>query len=471
MQSRVMTTPSVSERRPRVALVCSFAVGTVFLVLMAVRWPVMVLILPIVAVLAYQLIWRREIILGTAGGYSLIALFVASSTAAPSSLRTGAVLGVIAIMLSALAVSEAPWPHLDAQTLAFLGFLALTLAVSAVANPAGAASAAYVLAVPSLAFLVARRSSFHDRLVFWRTFVLFSVLQAVYATGEVAGALPPLWGYRNVGLNGDPILRYNPFLPGELLRAQGTTGHPIILSLIAGVCLILGLSRGDLLGRPWAGLAVAGGIAGMILSGTRSAAFALIVVLMWRLIISRVAKRRSRNFLLFLGLMLAAWYVYGDLVSDAVNSDSFGHRLAGLSTAPTLLSQPLVELVLGGGLGREQYLFSRGLLQTDGFNVVDNQFIYTQITSGLLGLLLLATAILLALRRSHPASRMMLGFLVVMFLSFDVTTWHATSWLLATLLGLADMSLRPQQGSIEPENAKADDDLAMRAPQDRIELT
>ena len=95
-----------------------------------------------------------------------------------------------------------------------------------------------------------------------------------------------------------------------------------------------------------------------------------------------------------------------------------------------------MTLLVGGGWGSEAAKFRRGLLATDGFAVVDNQYLYAIITTGIVGLIALVGTTALVITTRGLVGTTGVG-LAVMYFSFDLTTWPLTAFIFYLLCGLA----------------------------------
>ena len=95
------------------------------------------------------------------------------------------------------------------------------------------------------------------------------------------------------------------------------------------------------------------------------------------------------------GILVIAGVLTGQLsfsfVDEFAASGSCTHRAAAFDAFGQLMTrQSLLHTVIGNGFGGIQSLFSAGLLQTDGFDVVDNEFVAQLGQAGLIGLVALA---------------------------------------------------------------------------------
>src|SRR5206468_4111574 len=91
----------------------------------------------------------------------------------------------------------------------------------------------------------------------------------------------------------------------------------------------------------------------------------------------------------------------------------------------------------GNGFGSTQRLFDHGLLQTDGFKVVDNQFVLIQAQGGVICLAIFVTIGLLAIVYARPSLRPIVVYVVLLGAIFDWLSWPSASALIFLLIGAA----------------------------------
>ncbi len=255
-----------------------------------------------------------------------------------------------------------------------------------------------------------------------------------------------LWVSAPVDVDGLAKTLKNPFFSGYQ-RSQATFGHPLalgILLVIAFALLIRVLNDMKLSLRLFSGAAL---IVGLVFTGDRSCllAAALILIAGTRLTAARVFISVGIGLTGILFVLLAN-VAGGKTISSFTSSGSFVHRTAAYSLIWKLMStQPLAAAFGGNGFGSTQRLFDKGLLQTDGFNVVDNQFVLTQAQGGILALTALVVLALLAIRYARPQLRPVVLFAIGVSVIFDWMSWPSASALIFTLMGAALASLQPSK--------------------------
>lgn len=389
-----------------------------------------------VAILAtiYMLTRPRGQIRGSGVGLGLVILTFIGSNSAPSALRVIAVvLATLVIVVTAVLAEHRTvrWGSAVPAFLAYIGYAALvSLATLSSSIPTLAVALVPIVAIT----LVVRKFSSEDFVAMVRWVVPAAVAQVLIAFAELVVFAEPIWGYRNLTTAGVPVLRYNPFLGDAVLRAQGSFGHPIPFAMFLlftfFVCLSPVLRRHRFL----RGVGIASALVGLFLSGTRSAALAGLIALIYFLLASPGLQRKTRNILVISVVAMA--FVIGDfgtraIVFDLLASDSLAHRVDGWTLATGLLGRGAAAVLLGTGLNSEVAAFAAGYLQQDGFNVIDNQWLTLFVTTGLVGLVLFFAAVSMGWWRAGRSGRALILAIAVMFFSFDVTTWPTSFALLA----------------------------------------
>ncbi len=255
-----------------------------------------------------------------------------------------------------------------------------------------------------------------------------------------------LWVSAPIDVDGVTKSLKNPFFSGYQ-RSQATFGHPLalgILLVIAFALLIRVLNDMKLSLRLFSGAAL---VVGLVFTGDRSCMIAALLILIagTRLTASRVFISLGIGLAGILFVLLAN-LAGGKTISSFASSGSYVHRTSAYGLLWKLMStQPLAAAFGGNGFGSTQRLFDKGLLQTDGFNVVDNQFVLTQAQGGILALAALVVLVVLAIRYARPQLRPVLLFAVAVSVIFDWMSWPSASALIFTLMGAALASLQPSK--------------------------
>lgn len=359
---------------------------------------------------------------------------VVAQNNAPSVVRNGAfALGIAVLVVAELRSSRRGRgsPMLVAAIVAWWGLVALVVALtgSYSLEPLAVQVAFIVTMVWSIS-----RATPSDLSWLVTSIIVLAAAQTLLGLAEVFAGVDPIWGYRG-GLRRD-----NPFVP-DLVRAQGTMGHPIVFGYLQGLAVVLAWANPFRMPQ-WARLLLlALTVTGVVLSGTRSAALAAAVAIVAHIVLRIEAFQLLRGlFLLLAAAVLVAVLDFGltQLVLDTIDSGSWIHRLGSLQAVPNLLERSGWELWWGSGYGSERELFARGyIVLTYGLPVVDNFFVYLLGTTGIVGLCLMLGILVFAFLRGNRYVKAAVIYVAGMFFSFDTTVWFSSGVLLFVVLGLA----------------------------------
>jgi hypothetical protein len=381
---------------------------------------------------------------GAAIGAILVILVAVPFTRIPSGGEVTVSVAIACAALSVLGVAGTrPRPTLAGAAGTALVLLLVVVTASSPDRAALLRLAPFVVASGPLLLLAAGQ----DRVGRTRTLrlvVVLAAVESVLALVEPLLASPQLWAPAKITAAGVAKTLANPLLP-DLVRSQGTLGHPLTL----GVLLLVAFA---LLVRNAAGLPVRPRIAaavvllgGLAVSGSRSSLF--IAVLLGVVLVPRW--RFGRRTVIALAVAVVA--VVGGAVLAApvlarwAASGSTTHRLGALDAVPGLLHQPPLRLLLGNGWASSNRIFDQGLLQNDGLKAVDEQFVLMLSQGGLLGLALLVLLLVLAVRHAGRALLPALLAVVVTMLVFDMLAWPSAAGLVALLVGCS--SARSRDGT------------------------
>ncbi len=258
------------------------------------------------------------------------------------------------------------------------------------------------------------------------------VAQVLLGIGEATVLAEPIWGYRGGA-------RENPFIGADLVRTQGTFGHPIVFGYFMALMAVLGWTNAAALSRRLRVLAILVAATGLFLSGTRSAVVAAAAAIALHLILRKGLAVWLRNVLL-LGSGAAVAVAVGlgstieGLTVELLDSGSWVQRLGSLRSVPALLGRSPLEAWFGSGFGSDASLFERGFLRSDyHLSVVDDMFVEALATTGIIGLILLLTPAVLAFLRGDRSGRALVFCSVAMMFSFDTMVWLCTG-VMATLV-------------------------------------
>lgn len=265
-------------------------------------------------------------------------------------------------------------------------------------------------------------------------FLVLSLIVTVYAFCEQLRVVDTAWSLRQSSLESIDE-RANVLVPWLTGRSQASFGHPIPFAVFLSVATLV-LLHTAIETRRWRfALGAAVSLAGLSLSGTRSAIVALLVALLTYL----VANVRWRRLLALTALtgVLSIGALLTDLPKLLSLDDSFGssvsfvHRTLVADSWSSLWSQPDARLWIGAGAGGTAELFRSGVVR-GARNLIyfDNMYISLFALFGLTALVLLAGVFLWALRGGALAMSTT-AFLAVMGFSFDEQQWQISLILLA----------------------------------------
>lgn len=302
-----------------------------------------------------------------------------------------------------------------------------------------------------------------------RGIVGLALVGTVYSIFETLLRVPPVWGPQvNMNTYGLPISMANPLLANEFDRAQFTMGHPLVFATLLLVAMFL------VLRAPWpmkVRLALMGALAvGMVMCGSRSVLPVLVVLFVAAFVLDRARVTLTAALVGLSTLVVAgALVAVSPLWHQFVASGSFTHRVGAIDAAHHLLTrQDALNLLFGNGVRSEPRLLSEGLLQSDRFPAVDNQFVQMLALGGLLGLALLLVALGVAVWRSPRPVRLALIAVVAMFLAYEVLFWSFGVFVLTFLVGLSAKSASaPSISSLEASERKLGPDGRDESEADR----
>jgi hypothetical protein len=128
----------------------------------------------------------------------------------------------------------------------------------------------------------------------------------------------------------------------------------------------------------------------------------------------------------------------GSLVTNFLASGSYLHRVSAFSSAPKLLfTQQLAPTFFGNGIASTERMFQSGRLQTDGFDVVDNEFVSIQSQGGVVCLVLVVLLAVAAIYTSQRQLRPAVLVVVSIMFVFDSLLWPSAAVITFLILGLA----------------------------------
>jgi hypothetical protein len=416
---------------------------------------------PVFLVCVAAVMHNRQYSLVSALTASLVLLMISRSVLAPTLLSTTAPLWVSGLLFLALVMNFRRIRLPKSTIIVALLSLMLVLPTVIQTDMSTTAKAVGIGAMWLLVFLGAANLAWSLRPRVVIAFIIAACAQAVLAVLE---SLVKLEVVRDLitGSAGEQtyIVRDNLILGDWTNRAQGTLGYPIPFAAFLTVGLFVALLSGVIRNRVVLMSVLLLLMTGIVLSGTRSAAVALAVGLATWCVSLLISARVQRKRLPGMVLAIVATVVVGAagvafLVRSVLIGDfSLLHRSAVIDTAWGLGELPLPRLLFGSGYNSASRLFDEGILSTGGLQVIDNALISQVIASGLVGLILLVTSLVLAVARADIATRSVLMAIVAFYFFFDVMSWHAMTGILFAAIGFAVTTKRSVNAPSSAESGR-----------------
>lgn len=399
---------------------------------------------------------RRGVALVVAFGL----LTAAGSLTVPADVR-GAAVAVAAGVAAAALLSPRDWPveRARASTWTLAWFAWAVGCVVAIAPSTIVFMAQLAVVGLTLSWAVAT-SSRADVRVFLRGLVGIGVAQVVLGVVELTVTRRPVpWGHK-VLATGRSFVSDNKVLPGDLMRVEGSVGHPIPYAVLLAVCLVVVVvaERGVFSSAArWAVVPVLS--TGILLSGSRSVLTAVLLALGYVVLTTDLSHRAvkivsSVSVVVVAGVLLASEVV--SAVAVLVASGSYENRVGALRAVPGLVARPPTESLVGSGFGSEPELYARGLLPQEGFTVVDNQLVTTLATFGLIGLVLVVGVFVVGLTRTSRTGTAVTIVMATVLFSFDYLVWFSMSGLAFAFCALARTD-GTRSDDVRPHGARSDD--------------
>lgn len=334
---------------------------------------------------------------------------------------------------------------LAAKGMSFVIALVTLMTIVTVLSPDVGAFKRWLLSalVALPAFVLAARPGARATRRITATVLVLGVIEALCAVVEPFVFPSHLWAPAQRDSDGLAVPLLNDVLGGSIERSQGTLGHPLPLGylLVIGVALAVRAPRFPrrilvpVLGVLVLGLVVAGARTSLVIAG---------------LIIIFAAARRPTFLHVLGGVWLTALLtvlgsftglISGASVDALMRTGSYTHRLGALTSFGDLLEkQDLTRALFGNGFAAAPRLFGAGLLQNDGFNAVDNEFLSLLGQAGLVGLALFVAVVIAAAVTGRSDVRLAVLCTTVTLMVFDVLAWPSAAALAFAVLG---MGLRP----------------------------
>ncbi|WP_307807223.1 acyltransferase [Pseudarthrobacter sp. PvP004] len=296
--------------------------------------------------------------------------------------------------------------------------------------------------------------------------VVIALGQALLGLFEVQFLTEPLWRGAKIADNGVSVSLRNELI-ASIPRAQGTFGHPLPFAFMITLGAVL-VAKAQIKVLPKSVLLVVLA-AGVVVSGSRNAVLLYVGLVLVTLILPSIIVRLQLVLILVVtaGVLAAPFLI--DQLLTLTNSGSVVHRLGAIDSIGRLLNlRDMQQVFLGDGASSTPRLFSEGLLQRDGFEAVDNQYVLLLAQSGILGLAVILGLFIAAFRRSSGVLRLMLLGVFAEAMIFDLLTWPSTAFILWTLIAVAlsaEKEKKQEIGVRETDaNTQSQDESSVPAP-------
>ncbi|WP_143546273.1 hypothetical protein [Rhodococcoides fascians] len=261
--------------------------------------------------------------------------------------------------------------------------------------------------------------------------------QCAYAVVEVMAGIEPLWRGARVMPDGESVAIRSELIEG-FARAQGTLGHPLVLAALALMAVTLTIAT-DAVPRLPARLSLLAVLtAGILASGSRNAVIVLgaLLLILWGARTWTAMLGRAMFF--GIPILLVAAILGSERIAEFFDSGSYSHRAGALEVVPKLFNiRDFPTLMFGDGSASTPRLQNAGLLQSDRFIAIDNQFLLLFIQYGLAGTLLVSGILIAAIRRDRGTARVVIGVWLAQFFIFDALAWPSSAMLLWLSVGIA----------------------------------
>lgn len=344
---------------------------------------------------------------------------------------------VLAISASVLLARVRVLPPQGLLWTLVMSFVLHTLATAAVGDPYEWETLALTVTVIYAGMAVAGCAT---RLGLWKSVAALMIgiaaAQAAFGLLELQFLNEPLWRGGRILPNGQSTALRNELIPSTV-RAQGTLGHPLpyAFTLILGCALLMRSESNRNVGKflLWALLA-----AGIIVSGSRNAIALYIIITLLGLIKPRAVGRFGfAIFVALVGGILAIPFIVQQ-IERLTGSGSVFHRMGALESIERLIfARDVWPAIFGDGAASTPRLFDTGLLQTDGLEAVDNQYVLTLAQEGVIGLVILVCILTVAFKRADAVLKIVLFAVLAECMIFDLLSWPSMAIYAWVFIGVA----------------------------------
>ncbi|MFB9653361.1 O-antigen ligase family protein [Pseudarthrobacter oxydans] len=266
-----------------------------------------------------------------------------------------------------------------------------------------------------------------------------AVIETFIAVGETVLSIPELRAHVAATQDGSYLVRPNTILGPWTNRAQGTVGYPIpfshVLSLSAVIALFAPLNWGlprRLLISTLLGI-------GVVLTGTRSGAAALVACVLVGLFLLFKGKLSGLKHILFMLLVVVGFLSAASISSqESLSGDgSYTHRIGILGSFLELFKLPAERVLFGSGINSHESLFLLRYFVSNSTYAIDNSFVTLFIYTGIVGLAAFVGLVFVGIRKGSVDEVSILVGFVVFAMSYDFVNWHLLAFIFFLILGLS----------------------------------
>lgn len=349
------------------------------------------------------------------------------------------------ISFSIIALALLRWPPADraragrrVETVLVCGFWLLQVFLTATVGSGGLRSLLEVAVVAIPVGLVARYvdRSGANRLMQW--LVWTAVVQCGMAVLEIWRD-EPVWGYAKNASGTADFVQSNNIIPTSIPRLEGATGHSILFGavMVFGCVGLVLWSTTRIRNRIALGVPF---VAFLLLSGSRGAVLTLLVLVLYWMLSPQVRisfGARIVGWLAFLGIGYAAYSLITEIVGEWQKTGSYTNRSNAFASLENLLGMADHSVLFGHGWSSIPSLFDADVLrQTNALRVVDNQYVSTLATGGLLSLLALLLIGLVGWRTGQVINRSLILVIFIGCAFFDSLFWGPMIVMLSAATGI-----------------------------------
>lgn len=275
----------------------------------------------------------------------------------------------------------------------------------------------------------------------------------------------PVWGYAKNASGTADFVQSNNIVPTSIPRLEGATGHSILFGAVmvfGCVGLVFWRTRPVrhrvVLAVPLVGF--------LLLSGSRGAVLTLLALVAYWMLSPQVRisfGARIIGGITFLAIGYAAYSLIAEIVGEWQETGSYTNRSNALKSLENLLGMDTHSVLLGHGWSSIPSLFDSNILrQTNELRVVDNQYVSTVATGGLVSLLVLVLIAVVGWRTGQVINRSLLLVIFIGCAFFDSLFWGPMIVMFSAAAGIG------VRNGVKDESAVADPTAVVALQLDKV---